>query len=182
MLIGMDTIVSKLRIEIQEGKKMRHEFVLKKFSFLTLLLGGGALPDLVFDNVLIDLTWLLLLVPIVAIAFDFYILAEDYRIKRAGQFLRAEAIGVDEDERRWESFAKEHPNHLSTMSFVVVTMIYFSGAAIILYQSNFQKIESFFLWWIVIVLIAEIFLVLISVFLRWWLVERPEYGGFCKRL
>ena len=63
---------------------MRHDFVMRKFALITTLLGSGAIAKITNPNLSIDLSWLLYLAPIVAIAFDFYIQAEDYRIRRAG--------------------------------------------------------------------------------------------------
>ena len=91
-LNNMSDIATKLRAEIQESKKMRHDFVLRKFAFITVLLGLGSLANkiTVEDNITIDFVWLLFLVPVVAIAVDFYILTEDFRIKRAGEFLKSD--------------------------------------------------------------------------------------------
>lgn len=148
---------------------MRHEFVLRKFSFLTVLLGGGALTSKIPANLSIDLAWLLLLVPIVAIAFDFYILTEDYRIKRAGEFLRRKGIEIEKDEKEWEKFSKLHPNLLSTAAFAFVTLIYLLGAGFILNQSGSEILKDIFWWWVGSVVIVELFLVATSISLRRWL-------------
>ena len=102
----MPDITDKLRTEINDSKKIRHEFLMRKFSFVTVLLGAGSLRKLLDGDTVFSLDFapLLFLVPIVAIAFDLIILSEDYRIKRAGEFLRARASDIDEDEREWENF------------------------------------------------------------------------------
>ena len=167
----MSDIATKLRIEIQEGKKMRHEFVLRKFSFLTVLLGGGSLTNKIPTGSNINLSWLLLLMPVVAIAFDLYILTEDYRIKRAGEFIRKKGNEIEKDEKEWEEFSKQHPNILSTLAFSFVTLIYLIGAAIILFHNKDQKIldESDLWLWVYFMFFVEIILVLISVLTRKWI-------------
>jgi hypothetical protein len=169
----MENIVTKLRAEIQGSKKMRHEFVLRKFAFLTVLLGGGAMTNNFPSTLSVDLSWLLLLVPIVAIAFDFYILTEDYRIKRAGEFLRRKGKDVDEEEKEWESFSKQNPNLLSTAAFAFVTLIYLLGAGVILKQDSNSIIQGLFWWWVGAVVTVEILLMSISIGLRKWL-EQSE--------
>lgn len=112
---------------------------------------------------------MLLLVPIVAIAFDFYILTEDYRIKRAGEFLRRKGIEIEKDEKEWEKFSKLHPNLLSTAAFAFVTLIYLLGAGFILNQSGSEILKDIFWWWVGSVVIVELFLVATSISLRRWL-------------
>ena len=170
----MEGVLAKLRAEIQEGKKMRHDFVLRKFAFLTVLLGGGGLTNQIPATKLgVEFAWLLLLVPVVALAFDFYILTEDYRIKRAGEFIRRRAINVGEDEKEWERFSKDHPNHLSTAAFALVTLIYLSGAAFILNTSANEKAKEILFEWVFFVVFIEVLLVIASIGLRAWL-EKTE--------
>ncbi len=158
----METLSSKLRAEIQEEKKMRHDFVLKKFSFLTIMSGSGALTDKLPTG--IDLTWLLLLVPIVAIAFDFYITTTDYRIKRAGKFLQLKASS--DEEKEWEIHCKNHPNYLSTAAFAFVTLIYLFGAGFILKQDAPPEMQNYLWIWFSVVILIELCLVVVSSNLR----------------
>lgn len=169
----MSDIASKLRAEIQESKKMRHDFVLRKFSFITILLGLGSLASKIPMDATIDFAWLLFLVPIVAIAFDFYILTEDFRIKRAGEFLKSDIKSVDEDEKEWEEYSKNNQNIASTFAFSFVTLIYLLGAATLLFQSNNETINAYFWWWVVFV---ELALIYSSVMLRSWLKPRHNHS------
>ena len=167
--IKIEPIIDKLRSEIQEGKKMRHEFALRKFAFLTALLGGGALINKVPPDFSVNLAWLLLLVPIVAIAFDIYILTEDYRIKRAGEFLRLNSTNI---EKKWEEFCQKNPNHLSSLAFAFVTLIYLLGAGFILKQNQLPTIQAYFWGWVGFVVIVEVVLVSMGFIVRYWL-KRP---------
>lgn len=162
----MDT--DKLRSEIQESKKYRHELVLRKFAFTTTLLGAGSLRKLMVSesSIDLDLTSLLLLVPLVAIAFDLYILAEDYRIKRAGEFISRNG---PLDEVGWENFCKDRPNLAATVSFAFVTAVYLVGAAFLLWsrKSESESYDPVLLWcWVSAVLVAEVGLIAFSLTLR----------------
>ncbi len=155
----MGDTANKLRAEIQESKKMRHDFVLRKFAFSTALLGFGGLgPTTHSSGAAIDFSLLLYLVPVVAIAFDFYIVTEDYRIKRAGEFIRRGRSGAEDEEKDWEEFAKNKPNDTSLFAFGFVTIVYLVGAALILWQTDPVPRWFFFMWLVVVVLAEAIML------------------------
>ncbi len=139
---------------------------MRKIAFCTGLLGAGTL-SIPLRGEAIPLAPLLYLVPVVAIAFDFYIMAEEYRVKRAGAFLRKPASGASEEEMAWEDFASRHPNHLATFAFLLVTLILLAGSSfVLLYTGADQRI---FWPWVGVILAAESVPVLFSLFLRWWL-------------
>jgi hypothetical protein len=156
-----DDISSILRNEINDCKKMRHEIVMKKFAAITLLLGISALPENLFGIERTVFTVLLYLVPFVAIAFDIYLFVEDYRIKRAGQFLQYKAKNVSPDEKAWEEFTMLHSNIAADIAFVLVTLIYFLGAIFLLYNAKgIGKIDYF---WIVSIILIESMLFIFQV-------------------
>lgn len=156
--------LTKLRTEIQSAKGYRHDFIMRKFAFGTGLLGLGSFSILTIGDTSIDLSLLLYLVPLVAIAFDLYIITEDYKIKRAGAYLRKKKCGSTCEEKGWEDYANEHPNRLSTIAFAVVTILYLLGAAAILYQTEPNTI--LFVFWIQIVLLIETVLAIGAFMLR----------------
>ena len=82
------TIYEKLRAEITDERKLRHDLVMRKFAFLTAFIGTGAVNVLSKPQTSVNFSMLLYLVPFIAVAFDLYILTEDYRIKRVGEFLK----------------------------------------------------------------------------------------------
>jgi hypothetical protein len=159
-----DDFASKLRTEIWEAQKRRHELSMRKLAFSSGLLGVGALNITVEVNRQLDLTPLLYLVPFVAIAFDFYILDEEYGIKRTGQFLSLDTSGAGSEEKEWERFVRTHPNRLSPIASFVVTMILLTGAALALWQTS-PKLRWFLLW-IVFVVMIEAGLMIYSLLLR----------------
>ena len=164
-------VTEKLREEINESKKMRHEFVMRKFAFSTGLLGVGALvtKENLLEN--IDFAALLYLVPLVAVAFDFYILAEDYRIKRVGEFLKR-GQALSQEDKDWEAFCSKHPNKLAAFAYVLVTALYFTGSAIVILQNDPNQV--FFYSWAAVIVIFEIFFLWASLSMRNRFKEREE--------
>ena len=72
----------QLRAEQQMHKDHRFKYVIYKLSFVTALFSIGSLG--LENETLISLVYL---VPIVAVCYDIYIFAEDYKVKRIGVFL-----------------------------------------------------------------------------------------------
>ena len=109
--------IAKLHDEIKETQKRRHEFILKKFAFGGTLLGLGSLSVPVSDGLTITLMPLLYIVPLLAVAYDIYIVAEDYGIKRAGAFLRLNRGETDKIERLWEAFVGKYDRSLAPFGY-----------------------------------------------------------------
>ncbi|MCG8429675.1 MAG: hypothetical protein MJA29_00650 [Candidatus Omnitrophica bacterium] len=137
---------------------------MRKFAFGTGLLGLGSFSILTIVSTSLDLSLLLCLIPLVAIAFDLYIIIKDYKIKRAGAYLRKKKCRSTCEEKGWEDYANKYPSRLSTVAFAVVTILYLLGAAAILYQTELNKI--LFIFWIYIVLFIEFVLAIVAFTLR----------------
>lgn len=166
-------ITEKLRNEINDAKKMRHDFVLRKFALITTLLGIGVITTKEGHELLFDFSWLLYLVPLVAVAFDFYIVAEDYRIRRAGTFLRKSPCVDVTGEKDWETFVKRRPNITSTFAFGLVTIIYLTGASRALLELKRETEVEIYNVWFFSVLFIEVALMLWNIFLRYWISRAP---------
>lgn len=124
----------KLREEIEQGQARRHEYSLRKMGFSTGLLGVGAL-SVPFSGGQLDLSPLLWLVPLVALGFDLYIVAEDFGVKRAGAFLRLPESGASGAEQNWESvFVVEHSSPFAALAFFLVTLIVLVAALALLVE------------------------------------------------
>lgn len=136
---------ARLREDINNSIKRRHEFSMRKLYFCIALLGFGALKIPISPDKGLDLTALLYLVPLVAIAFDFHIVSEDFRVKRVGEFLWKEDSVACTAERLWENFVKEHDNKLAPFAFFIVTFILLLGAAIPLYETSKENIY-YYIW------------------------------------
>ena len=101
--------ISHLRAEKLKAQDTRGTYTEKKLAYATALLGFGALgTNLGQLSALggINLGLLLYLVPVVALAFDLYILGEDYSVKRIGAFLARKT--TDPLEKEWEAWAAKN--------------------------------------------------------------------------
>ncbi len=94
--------LGQLRQEVLLHKGKRATFILGKLATVVPLLALGAVQIDGLEN-----RWLLYALPFVALSFDVYIAAEDFRVKRVGAFLRAYA-DVPRGERDWERFVSRH--------------------------------------------------------------------------
>ena len=150
----MTETISKLRTEIQGAKGYRHEFVLKKFAFGAGLLGLGSVSAKLPNGTEVDFLPLAYLVPLIALTFDLYIVVEDYRIKRAGEFIRVSPVVADKSDRAWEEFAHENPNHANSMAFGLVTFIYLVASTMILLQAGQDRMTLTI--WAVTVIVLEL--------------------------
>ncbi len=159
-------IASKLRAEINNSKNFRHTFILRKFAFGTSLMGLGALTIKNGQGLEIELSILLYIVPLVAIAFDLYIFSEDFRIVRAGLFINSKMSGATSSEKKWEEFINDHPNQVSIFSFFWVTVIYIVASAVLLCQTQSEMNLYLFWIWLVLVIISELAIVLLSKYNR----------------
>jgi hypothetical protein len=158
-----EDFANRLRSEIWEAQKRRHDLLMRKLAFTTGLLGVGSLGIVVGSKQQINLTLLLYLVPFVAIAYDFYIVDEGYGIKRAGQFLGRDDSGASESERKWEKFVQRHRNRLSPVAHYIVTMTLIAGAFVSLLQSASSKLVLFI--WLALVALVEAMLAAYSLWL-----------------
>src|SRR3989339_2103528 len=132
--MGTD-IVERLTTEIENCRRLRHELVMRKFAFLTAFAGLGSIEKILLPGELSvsKLIYLLYLVPFVAVAFDTYIFLEDYRIKRAGEFLkRLPKLERWQYDVRWQEFVALYPNKGSTMRFRLLP--------------RFSSLHRFFFW------------------------------------
>jgi site-specific recombinase XerD len=155
--------LKRLYDEIIHHKEKRANFVVQKFISITALFGlaFGKIGDL-------DLTLALFAVPIVSVALDVFISAEDYKVKRVGTFLRIYRFASD-PERNWERFINQHRESLAeTASLLLTILASVSSAGILLYQ-NIYKVRTngemlfpywFYFSWLLLVISLIIFIVL----------------------
>ncbi len=158
------TFSTTLRKEIEETQKRRHDFILKKFTFGGTLLGLGSLSIPVSNEISITLLPLLYIVPLLAVAYDIYIVAEDYGIKRAGAFLRLNKDCTEEAERLWEAFVNDHDRSLAPFGYFTVTMTFLIAAGLLLIQSTQSKQILFF--WTGLTILIDAGLLSWSLYLR----------------
>lgn len=113
----------RLRGEMHEILRRRHDYSLRKLSVCTGLLGLGTLSISIGPDWQFVLPALLYVMPGIAIAFDLHIVAEDHRVKRAGIFLRHVAQHAHNDEIAYERFVGTTDNKIAPYTFFAVTML-----------------------------------------------------------
>jgi 8-oxo-dGTP pyrophosphatase MutT (NUDIX family) len=128
----------------------RSKYVVQKLVFVTGLMGIGSL-SLGDADAVFDFGYLLFLAPYVAVAFDLYILAEDYSVKRIGAFLLA--TSRSDLERRWEDWVSEHRDMFALLAMPILTTIVLLGSMAIVYVLEdftqaflFVKVNSAVFW------------------------------------
>jgi isopentenyldiphosphate isomerase len=137
--------INHLREEKIRTQEERTKYTLQKLAFVTGLMSIGSL-NLAVGN--IDFSLLLYLAPWVAIAFDFYILGEDYSIKRIGAFLKAKSPA--QIERQWEQWVANNRDPFAPWAMPVLTSLIFIGAALIAYQQPGIAQEPLFRIWVTV--------------------------------
>jgi hypothetical protein len=100
-----EKFLEQLYNEKEMHKEHRHALLLRKLTFIIGLTGLGTLRSK-------DITFmpLLFLVPAIALCYDVFIFAEDFKVKRIGKFVREIGEGKDAEvsqpvskiEREWE--------------------------------------------------------------------------------
>ena len=132
--------LERLRAEIMHHKDKRTTFILQKMAFITALFGAAALQltDAMGQQIAV-LDWVLYLVPFIAISYDIYIYAEDYKVKRVGTFIRTNAAlktCAGDCEREWETYVAARREPLATYATMVLTMMITGGAFLVLWNLN----------------------------------------------
>jgi hypothetical protein len=162
---------SRLRGEIREHQNKRHQFSLRKLTFVTALLGVGSLSVVSGKDSRFDTSFLLYLVPFVAIAFDLYIVSEDYRVKRAGAFLAKQESGAGDMERAWETFVKNNVNRWACYAFAIVTGVVIASSMMVLWVTRpSERILAILVG--ALTLLAESSILIVSLRMRGALADR----------
>jgi hypothetical protein len=128
-------------------KEHRNDFVKMKMVFIATVFGVSSLS---IGTKQIDLFYLLLLIPLLCFSTDIYILAEDYKIKRIGKYIREYPKYFDDDEILWEDLLHKNADRMrekcgKANSFIVSGFFCMCGAFLYLVFSNI-RIEDIFLF------------------------------------
>jgi hypothetical protein len=132
-------------------KGHRFSLVQRKLFFIGTLLGFGSL-SILRDDSYINFSILVYLVPFMAIAYDIFIFAEDYKVKRVGAFLRNKCKNTCQDEKKWESFVYNNREPLAVFGTVFLTILAFFAAVVILIINSKIDYWSIALFLILIIL------------------------------
>lgn len=155
-----------LREEKLAAEESRGTYILRKLAYATALLGFGSLSIGQFK-----FGFLLYLVPLVAFAFDLYILAEDYSVKRFGAFLGSRS--TDTLERHWEKWIAQNRDPFAPFAMPFLTTLLFLGAAAVIWFEG-STIGRYFWWWLAFAWLPSWILFAIYVALRKRALKRAE--------
>jgi hypothetical protein len=139
--------VKHIHQEKLKAQEARTTFTLRKLAYATALLSLGSL-DADIGQIIgagpIDLSALLYLAPWAALAFDLYILAEDYSVKRFGEFLKAHS--PDPMEKAWENWVSENRDPYAPFAMSALTTLVWLGAVVVIWAGESATLPVFVLW------------------------------------
>ena len=151
------TFNQTLRDEMHRFLSRRHDFSLRKLSLCSVLLTLGSTSTTPDAPVWLATPSLLYLVPLIALAFDLHIVAEDHRVKRAGVFLRDHTKRGASLERAYEKFVAETTNSAAPLTLAAVTFIMLLASAVLLWPLAPNGL--LFSGWLLSIVAAEAMLV-----------------------
>lgn len=119
-------------------KEHRHVFVMQKLLFIIGLFGLGALEIKIGgppseSGLTLKTSILLYLIPFVAAAYDVYIFAEDFKVKRIGLFVRITQIDACQDEIQWERWVSSHREEMAEKASKLLTFLALLASTSLIY-------------------------------------------------
>lgn len=153
------SFLDHLREEKLQHKQHRIDLVKQKLIFMVGLFGIGSIKIATLgDGAEIGVYQLLLLVPMVAFAFDIYIFAEDFKVKRVGDFIlnKCEAT-ISLEEKKWEEWLSipQNRERLASMGSGILTFLLLIAATII-YPIEMIESKYLFYWYFGSLLIISV--------------------------
>jgi hypothetical protein len=138
-----------LREEKLHAQDARNHLTIQKLTFATALIGLGAIK---LEAGVVNTTLLAYLTPFVAIVFDFYILGEDYSVKRLGAFMGA--YSTEKIERDWEEWVRKHRDPFAPWAMPILTTLITVAAALVLVNSPQAAHPGLLAGWALLSLLA----------------------------
>ncbi|OGI21118.1 MAG: hypothetical protein A2255_06690 [Candidatus Melainabacteria bacterium RIFOXYA2_FULL_32_9] len=115
-----------LREEIVDTQQKRRECCIRKMAYIVGLFGAGSLFTLsayTYGSII-----LLFLTPLIALAFDIYIVSEDFCVKRIGNFLKTREPEESPEYTEWEKFVELNDDTLFPMAFWLTTVLIYAAS------------------------------------------------------
>ncbi len=124
-----DRFLASLNEEKLQAQERRAQFTIRKLAFVGALFAAGTvkLPQG------IELTLVLYIVPFISIAFDLYVLGEDYGIKRMGAFVLKQLD--TEIEAEWERYVAQRRDPFTNTARSFLSLLVMIACAVVLWQS-----------------------------------------------
>ncbi len=142
--------LKSLRDEKLRAQEARNHLTIQKLTFATALIGLGSIK---LDAGVVNTSLLSYLAPWVAIVFDFYILGEDYSVKRLGAFLQA--YSSETLEHRWEKWVSEHRDPFAPWAMPILTTLIMGAAAVVLLNTPQVSSPGLLIGWAVATLLVS---------------------------
>jgi hypothetical protein len=147
----LEIFIQNLYAEISLHKSKRTTFILQKLAFITAIFGVASI-QLFTNRAQVDIVvlpmqnlWILYIIPIMALAYDIYIYAEDYKVKRIGAFIRTNSIMQDtmcSGELEWQKYVEDGRREpLATYATMMLTIILSLAAFLIMCSINYTGYE-----------------------------------------
>lgn len=147
--------LKSLHDEKTRTQGQRATYITSKFAFISGLFGLGALKIGV-----VNFSWLLYFIPLVAVGYDLYIRSEDLSIKKMGAFLRNRSLrDISEMEKDWEYFSAQYRDKLAQLATTLFTTLIIIAAAVYIFVQQSNNCEpafmAFFYGWLSLSLISN---------------------------
>lgn len=165
--------IKNLRDEKLRAQDARTSLTLQKMAFATTLLG---LSSLKIEVAQVNTVSLFYLVPWVAIVFDFYIMGEDYSVKRIGSFLGANSRSAL--EHRWEHWVSRFRDPFARWAMPILTTLLLIGALLVGLPASINTNNPPL--WVLIVWAAASLLVSWSMFFTFARLQRKARKSLTK--
>ena len=169
----------RLQAEAYHHKTKRASLVLQKLAFVAALFGIVVLrapaAAVTYTSVLDDFYWLLYALPFIALAYDVYICAQDYKVKRIGAFLRT-SDSVGPAEREWEIYANDRRDPLAAWASVFLTGLTIAVPALVLSLVLERQAGTWFYVWLSSTVVALILVVVYYQVVLLRKLESPDVG------
>lgn len=152
----MEKLIEQLQKEKEICQSSRQNFILKKLTFIATLFGVSSInfAQLSFYEILY-------IIPVIALGYDIYILTEDFKIKRIGEFLRTQ----ESEMQAWENWVAAHPNRYASPAAPFFTFITIAGSGMLLLKNKTWETSSerpLFVVWFSVLVIANCMLLIRS--------------------
>jgi len=139
--------LTRIYKEISDTQQRRHKLDLLKITFVSALLGFGAVK---VGNIA-AFYQTLYLAPLVAVFFDLLTMGEHFSIRRLGAFLRLHSPAPL--ERTWEGFVSENRDKFFKSGSRGFTVLSYIGAIALLYNAKGPLSYEEWLWYIFLLLL-----------------------------
>lgn len=133
MIKAKAQFLNELHEEKLRHKQHRVEFVKQKLFYTIGLFGIGSLKTITSEvPSQIEFYQLFYLTPLVALAFDIYIFAEDFKVKRVGIFILSKC-NPSIEELRWEKWLSvpENRERMALVGSMILTFIILISALLL---------------------------------------------------